>query len=168
MFKRYDSVSPDLKQAVAIAYARTTNDFETLVNVFRRVSSNEDKVRILNAMTSFSDEELIKRTLNFSLSGEVKRQDIRNVARMAAEKPTAINATWEWLSANIVKLRELYRGTGLLSDTLLSLIPIVGIGRVVETEAFFNTHRIPDAEIGIIAGLEKLKAYDRLVKAIME
>jgi tricorn protease interacting factor F2/3 len=156
-----------MKQAVAIAYARTAHDFENLVNTFRKVSSDEDKVRILNAMTSFSDEKLIKRTLNFSLSGEVKRQDVRNVARLAAEKPTGINATWEWLSANIVKLQELYRGTGLLSDTLLSLIPIVGIGRVMETETFFKTHRLPDAEIGIIAGLEKLKAYDRLVRTIM-
>ena len=131
-------------------------------------ASDEDKGRFLNAMTAFSNDALIKRTLEFTLSGEVKRQEVRSVAVMAAEKPKAKNVTWNWLRTNIGKLQELYKGTGTLSGTFMSLIPILGIGRTREVEDFFREHRIPGAETGISAGLEKLKANDRLVSDIMQ
>jgi len=41
---------------------------------------------------------------------------------------------------------------------------ILGIGRVEEVKRFFEENRIPEAEKGIEAGIEKLKIYDRLVK----
>jgi len=166
-FKEYQSVTPDMKQAVALAYAKSTNDFDGLVNSYRTSASDEDKERFLNAMTAFSDEALLKQTLDFTLNGEVKRQEVRSVAVMATEKPRAKNVTWNWLRANIGRLQELYKGTGILSATFMALIPILGIGRIKEVEEFFNVHSIPDAAVGISAGLEKLKAYDRLVRDIM-
>jgi len=166
-FRDYQNAAPDMKQAIALAYARTTNDFNGLMNAYRKSASDEDKERLLNAMTAFSKDDLIKRTLEFTLSGEVKRQEIRSVALMAAEKPKAKDITWNWLCTNIRRFEELYKGTGTLSGTFMSIVPILGIGRIRETEDFFSRHRIPDAEIGISAGLEKLKAYDRLVSDIM-
>jgi tricorn protease interacting factor F2/3 len=109
---------------------------------------------------------MVKRTLDFTLSEEVKRQDVRTVLLAATEKPDAKNVTWKWMQDNIEKLRKLYENTGILSGTFLYVIPILGIGRVKEVEAFFNTHKITDADVGVNAGLEKLKAYDRLVRSI--
>jgi tricorn protease interacting factor F2/3 len=60
-------------------------------------------------------------------------------------------------------LREVYEGTGDLSRLLQSSIPILGIGRVEEVERYFNENRVPEAQNGIRAGLEKLRIYKRLV-----
>jgi tricorn protease interacting factor F2/3 len=60
----------------------------------------------------------------------------------------------------------LYQNTGILSGTFLSIIPILGIGRIPEVEDFFNKHKIIEAEVGIKAGLEKLNTFDRLVRKI--
>ena len=117
-------------------------------------------------MTAFRNDLLIRRTLEFALSGEVKRQDVRTVILAAAEKPEAKNVTWAWLQSNLEKLRSLYQDTGILSGTFLSLIPILGVGRINEIEEYFNRHKMPEADVGITAGLEKLKAYDRLVSSI--
>ncbi len=165
-FKDYEKVPPDMKQAVTFAYARSTGDFDSLLAAYRKSSSDEDKIRFLSAMTTFTNGSLVKRTLDFALGEEVKRQDVRIVLVAATEKPDAKDVTWKWLRDNIEKLRKLYENTGILSGTFLSIIPILGIGRVEETETFFTTHKIADAEVGITAGLEKLVAYDRLVSSI--
>jgi tricorn protease interacting factor F2/3 len=165
-FKDYEKVPPDMKQAVTFAYARSTGDFDGLLAAYRKSSSDEDKIRFLSAMTTFTNGSLVKRTLDFALGEEVKRQDVRIVLVAATEKPDAKDVTWKWLRDNIEKLRKLYENTGILSGTFLSIIPILGIGRVEETETFFTTHKIADAEVGITAGLEKLVAYDRLVRSI--
>jgi tricorn protease interacting factor F2/3 len=167
-FKDYGKVHADMKQAVALAYARSTNDFQSLAEAYRGSSSDEDKVRLLNAMTVFTDGTLLQRTLDFTLSGEVKRQDIIGVIHAATENPHAKDITWNWLQSNIEKIQELYHSTGILSGAFLSIIPILGIGRIQEIDHFFDVHKIPDAEVGIKAGLEKLRAYDRLVRNILQ
>ena len=167
-FTDYDNALPDMKQAVALAYARSTNDFDGLVKAYRKSDSDEDKVRFLGAMTSFTDQGLLQKTLEFALSGEVKRQDVIGVILAATEKPNTARITWNWLQSNIEKIREMYANTGALSGVFLTIIPILGVGRIQEVESFFETHNMPEAEVGIKAGLEKLRAYDRLVRNIMQ
>jgi len=117
-------------------------------------------------MTIFSDGDLVKRTLNFAISGEVKRQDVIGVLNAATENPQVKDMTWEWLKSNIGKLQELYQGTGLLSIDFMSMIPVLCVGRVSEAEDFFAKHAISEAEAGIKVGLEKLRVYDRLVRSL--
>lgn len=163
-FKNYAKVPPDMKQAVALAYARSANDFDKLALAYRRSSSDEDKVRFLTAMTAFADIGLVQRSLDFALNGEVKRQDVIRAIYAATENPQAKDVAWNWLQSNMDKLQELYRSTGTLSGVFLSLIPILGIGKVQEVEHFFDRHKMPEAEMGIKAGLERLRAYDRFVR----
>ena len=165
-FRNYELVTPDMKQAVALAFARSTEDYDSLLAAYRKSNSDEDKIRLLTAMTTFTNAPLVSQTLDFTLTAEVKRQDTRIILVTATGNPDARNTTWKWLQANIGKLQELYEGTGILSGTFLSIIPMLGIGRVEDMKTFFTQHKIPDAEVGIRAGLEKLLVYDRLAKTL--
>ena len=166
-FKDYAKTPPDMRPAVATAYAKSTNDFDGLISAYRKSTSDEDKTKILSAMTVFADENLIRKTLEFSLGGEVKRQDVAAAVTGAAQNPHVRGVVWAWLKSNIEKLRELYRGTGLMSSIFASIIPILCLGRVSDAETYFHEHVFPDAEIGIKVGLEKLHAYDRLMNEIL-
>ena len=166
-FNEYQKVEPDMKQAVLLGYARSSGDYNALLKGYRESASDEDRVRFLSALTAFRSDLLIKRTLDFALSGEVKRQDVRTVILTAAEKPEAKDVIWAWLQSNLEKVRSLYQNTGILSGTFFSLIPIIGIGRINEIDEYFKRHEMPEADVGITAGLEKLKAYDRLVSSIL-
>ncbi len=166
-FKDYGKVPPDMKQAVALAYARSTNDFQGLQRAYRGSNSDEDKAWFLDAMTAFTDGALVQESLDYSLSGEVKRQDVVRVIHAAAQMPHAKDIAWTWLQSNMEKLRELYKDTGVLSDIFSSVIPILWVGRIQQVEDFFGKHIMPDAEVGIKAGLEKAGAYDRLVRSIV-
>ncbi|MCJ7632860.1 M1 family metallopeptidase, partial [Candidatus Bathyarchaeota archaeon] len=166
-FRDIDQVEPDMKDAVTTAYARTQNAFEPIVKMYRESTSDEERIRLLSAMSSFKDTSLIALSHGFALSGEVKRQDIGTVILSSLRNPDAKELTWIWLKINIERLRSLFEGTGRLSQILLSAIPILGIGKVEEVEKFFNQNKVLGAENGIEAGLEKLKIYDGLVRKIL-
>jgi len=165
-FEKYDTVPPDMKQAVALAYARSIEDYDRLLTAYRNSDSDQDKIRLLTAMTAFKRAALVYQTLDFTLTKEVKRQDTRLVLTTAVGNPDARDITWKWLRENIDKLKERYAGTGTLSGTFLTIIPILGISRIGEVNEFFAHQKIPDAEVGISAGLEKLLAYDRLARTL--
>jgi tricorn protease interacting factor F2/3 len=163
-FHEYEKLESDMREAVAVAYARTHGTIEEVLLKYRKSSSDEDKVRLLRSMVSFKDPSLVALSFSLALSGEVKRQDVGTMVLAAARNPDARVVTWKWLKTNISRLKSLYEGTGKLSRILLSVIPVLGIGRVEEVEKFFKENMIPEAETGIKAGLEKLKIYDRLEK----
>jgi len=165
-FNDYGKTPPEMRLAVATAYARSTNDLEGLKRKYRESDSDEDRIKILQSMTTFGNEVLVKKTLDFAISGQVKRQDVISVVTAATKNPQVRDMAWEWLKSNIGKLQELYHGTGLLSGVLMSIIPVLCVGHVSEAEDFFAKHPIAEAEAGIKVGLEKLHVYDRLVRSI--
>ncbi len=162
----YDSVEPDMRQGVAAAYARTTEDYEGVLKRYRGSSSDEEKVRFLSALVSFKDASLIERSFGFAMSSEVKRQDFSGVLMASTRNPQARGQVWDWLQGNLHWLNKLYEGTGIVSRLLRELIPYSGIGRAGEVESFFKQTKLPEAETGIEGGLEKLRIYDRLVQNI--
>jgi tricorn protease interacting factor F2/3 len=93
----------------------------------------------------------------------VKKQDQVILISATIRNPYAKDTTWKWLKSNMPHLRGVYEATGDLSRLLQSCIPILGIGRVEEVEKYFNENRVPEAQNGIKAGLEKLRIYQRLV-----
>jgi aminopeptidase 2 len=154
-----------MKRAVVIAYARAFGNFEEIVRRYRDSSSDEEKIRLLEAMMSFKDTSLVAKSLGLALSGEVKRQDIGSMILSATANPDARDLIWKWMTLNIGRLSKLYEGTGRLSRILLSAIPILGMGRAQEVEMFFRENMILEAKNGIESGIERLKIYERLRNA---
>ena len=163
-FHDYDEIEPDMKEAVAIAYARACSNFDEIVKKYRESRSDEERIRLLSSMMSFKETSQVALSLGLALSGRVKRQDIGTMLLAAIGNPDARDTAWMWVKTNMGRLRELYEGTGRLSRILLSIIPVLGIGRVEEVKNYFEENRIPEAENGIVAALEKLEIYDRAVK----
>jgi len=161
-FQDYGDVEPNMKQAVAVAYARAYNDFEAIVKKYRESESDEDRVRLLSSLMSFKESTSIALSLGLALSGEVKRQDIGTMVLLVLGNPDARGIAWTWLKVNIGRLERVFEGTGTLSRILFSAIPLLGIGNAAEVERFFTENRIPDAEKGIETGLERLKIYAKL------
>lgn len=165
-FYDYEMVEPDMKGAVASAFARASGDLERIVMKYRESESDEDRIRLIQSMMSIKDQSLIALALGFALSGEVKRQDVGSMLLASIGNPDARKAIWIWLKMNIERLRKIYEGTGFLSRILLSAIPFLGIGRAEEVEKYFLQNQIDEAETGIKAGLERLKIYGKLVERI--
>jgi tricorn protease interacting factor F2/3 len=167
-FRDYSGVAPDMRRAVAIAYARSTNDLEGLLDAYRASVSDEDKTSLLQATTQVTDTTVLQKALEFTLSGEVKRQDILSPLYASTDNPLAKDVVWSWLKENVEKLQAVYVGTGRMSNFIQHTIPILAIGRIREVESFFASQKIPDIEAGVRVGLERSQAYERLVRTIMQ
>ncbi len=165
-FRDHEGVEPDMKEAVAIGYARAYGDLGSILERYRASTTDEERVTLLEAMSMFKDPRLLSKTLEIALSGEVKKQDVISVALAVTRNPDGKQTTWEWIRTNLPKLRQLSEGTGDLSLFFQASIPILGIGRVEELERSFEENTIPEAVNGISAGLEKLRIYQKLVDRI--
>lgn len=122
-FCKHNKVEPDMKGAVSIAYARSYGDFEAIIKKYRESSFDEERNRLLRAMTSFKESSLVALSLGLALSGEVKRQDVASMILAATANPDVRNSAWAWIKVNIERLRKLYEGTGTLSRILQVAIP---------------------------------------------
>jgi tricorn protease interacting factor F2/3 len=156
------NVEPDMKRPAVIGYARSSSDYDGLMSGFKKSTTDEERLRYLEGLASFKRPDLVGKALGFSLSPEVKKQDVRNMVLYATSNADVRNATWQWFKTNIEKLDKMYEGTAQLSAIMRAYISIVGIGHVDDAESLFRQHPLPAAD----ATLEKLKIYDRLARNI--
>jgi len=162
-FKDLANVEPDMKRAVIVGYARSSNDYEGLLDAYKRSATDEDRLRYLEGLASFKRPDLVRKVQEFAMAGNVKRQDIgRGLLQFTTSNPDAHAVTWEWFRDNIEKLDKMYEGTATLSAYMRMYISIIGVGRVGEVEKLFREYKLAGAD----ATLERLKIHDRLAKEI--
>jgi len=161
-FNELANVEPDMKRSVVMGYARSSNDYDGLIGRYAKSTTDEERLRYLEGLASFKNPELLAKTLDFALSGKVKRQDVRNVILYATANPDAKTAVWQWFKKNMAKLEDMYSGTAQFSIILREYLSIVGVGRLAEVEKFFSDHKV----IGSDIALERLRIYDRLARAL--
>ena len=156
------NVEPDMKRSVVMGYARSSNDYDGLIGRYMKSTTDEERLRYLEGLASFKNPELVAKTLDFALSGKVKRQDVRNVILYATANPDAKIAVWQWFKKTMAKLEEMYSGTAQFSIILREYLSIVGVGQLAEVEKFFSEHKVTGADIA----LERLRIYDQLTRNI--
>ncbi len=162
-FKHLADVEPDMKRSVIVGYARSSNDYDGLLDAYKKSTTDEDRLRYLEGLASFKQPNLVRKVQDFAMAGNVKRQDIgRGLLQFASSNPDAHAVTWEWFRDNIEKLDKMYEGTATLSAYMRLYISVIGVGRVREVEKLFSEHKLAGAD----ATLERLKIHDRLANEI--
>jgi tricorn protease interacting factor F2/3 len=162
-FKDVAAVEPDMKKSVIIGYARSSNDYDGLIDRYKKSTNDEDRLRYLEGLASFKRPDLVRKVQEFAMAGNVKRQDIgRGLLQYATSNPDAHAVTWQWFRDNIERLNKMYEGTATLSAYMRAYISIIGVGRADEVEKLLSEHKIAGAD----ATLERLRIHDRLAKEI--
>jgi tricorn protease interacting factor F2/3 len=164
LFVEWGRVEPDLRPAVAIARARTegAEGYRELRRALEHDQPESDQLVLEQALAWSSVPELVLETLDRASSGAVNRGDVNIVIRNATANPAGRAVLWPWLQSHLPQLEELFRGAGLLSPTLESAIPTLGLGRGDEVREFFRTHSYPEGARGIGKGLERLSILERM------
>jgi tricorn protease interacting factor F2/3 len=165
-FNQYESAEPDMKQAMVIAHARASEDFDGLFRNYRNRPSEEEKSRFLIGLTSFSKPALNSRALELASSGEIKKQHVATLLSSAARHVDGRRVAWDWIAKNFEWLRTIYEGTGTLSRLFTYALPILGLDRAEEVAKFFDQHKAPETTKGVEAGLEKLRINHAFLKRI--
>ena len=169
-FQTYETIDPNLRNAVAVAYARRSKNpkesFDSLLALMRKIGSEEDLIKIFHGLVSLKDPELVSKALDLSLAGEFNRADAIYTITSSAWNAEAKEWVWTWTKTNLSKVAETFTGTYILSSILEDVIPLLGIGRVKELEDYFSSLELEERKTGIKKGLELLEIYSSLAKRL--
>jgi puromycin-sensitive aminopeptidase len=140
------AVHPELLAAATSVVAATgdADDYARLLDGFKNAATPQDALRHLNALAEFDDEELVLRTCELCMSGDVKTQNAPFVLRLCIANRRHGAAAWRfvrerWADANAAfPQNTIVRMIG--SVTLLTTPELVA-----DVQAFFAEHPIPQA-----------------------
>ncbi|KAI3790496.1 hypothetical protein L2E82_03582 [Cichorium intybus] len=137
---------PDIRRAVYVAVmkkvtATNRSGFDSLLKVIRETDLSQEKTRILGALGSCSDPDIILEVLNFLLTPEVRSQDV--VFGLAVSREGR-EVAWNWFKENWEHISSTW-GRGFLITRFVSALvsPFSSNEKVKEVEEFFVSRAKP-------------------------
>ncbi len=171
LFRQYlespEAVHPDLRGIVFSLAAqggdRTT--YEQLWDLEERTSMQEEKIRLLLAMSRFQDVGLLNDTLENALSSRVRSQDTITVVAGVAANPVGRLPAWEFVKSNWGEFDRRYGGGGFGLMRLVSIVnSFTTDEQKADVEKFFADNPAPAAERTIRQALERMGLNIRWVE----
>ena len=173
MFNDYISsgkqIPKNIRSAVynIVAWNGDESTYDTLVKLYKKVEIQEEKRRLLIALSNSSKAELVKKALDFSLSKDVRPQDIFVVSSVASSNKVGKKLIWEWTRKNWKEFMRRYSsGTHILHTFVDNLGLIDDEYTKGEIQSFFEQkgNMRKDAERALKQVLELIEANIRLRK----
>ena len=159
------SLHPDLRFPIysLVVENGIPDAYEAILKVFRQADLHEEKVRCLRALGYSQQPDLLQRTLEFSLSNEVRSQDTVFVIGSVALNPHGRELAWQFLQNQWAEFDRRYGKGGFLLARLVSSATenFTTADKAQEVEAFFLSHAAPAAERAIQQSLEQIRSNAR-------
>ena len=143
------------------------DDFDWLQEEYIKSTFAAEKVRVLGAMASATQPHLQIKTLDFAISGHVRKQDMMGlISQVASLSPLGHLYTWNWLRSNWVALITIWKHNDFtrFNDMLRVVVSRFTQQVLVEEAEFLFLHRKdpdffvpPRSHISIAKGLESAK-----------
>ncbi|MCL4341494.1 MAG: M1 family metallopeptidase [Candidatus Thermoplasmatota archaeon] len=161
-FSRFHQIDPDMRHAVSIAEGRIGGKFDPMLEMYKSVSGDEDRIKILAGIGWLSGDKHNQLTLSMIKDGSVKKQDIIRVYSGMAANPMNRKAVFDVFPEAMELMERNYRGTGYPGMMAENLIPIIGLGREDAMKTVAEKVMKPSNSSGIKKGLELLEINSRL------
>jgi aminopeptidase N len=148
-------------RGVVLSLTGQTGDratYDQLWKMEKETSLQEEKIRLLLALTRFSDLELLKESLERSLSSDVRIQDTIMVVSGVASNPRGRDLAWTFVKDNWTEFDRRYGSGGFGLMRLVSICSnFTSQQSLNDVETFFAEHPAPAAERTIRQALERIR-----------
>jgi puromycin-sensitive aminopeptidase len=159
------AVHPDLRSTVLnlAAYGGERATYEALREAERRATLQEEKLRALGALTHFQQQDLLRETLELSLSPMVRSQDTIRVVAGVAANPQGRELAWEFVKTKWAEFDRRYGGGGFLLMRLIEAVTnhFATLAKEREIAEFFLEHPVPSAARTVQQCLERIRINTR-------
>ncbi len=150
------SVDPNLRSCVYTlsAHYGDAKTYDKLISMYKKAKMPDEKRRLLGAFSNFGSRDLIKKALEFSLSKEVRMQDMYVIAAITSANPAGTDIVWDWTKSNWQLLKSRFNvGTHMLA-------------RFVENAGVMTTKKEKDDLLNFFQKKENMR--DDLKKALTQ
>ncbi|MEM4086385.1 MAG: ERAP1-like C-terminal domain-containing protein, partial [Saccharolobus sp.] len=162
----YDSLDANIKEGVAVAYAVTTSDFSGLLNKYKSYNSDEERIRLLNAITSIRDKSVVEKIIQLIFDRTIKYQDSRFVINSLSNNPYVREEICNYLQGNFSKIKEFITnisggGWGLVPIIRGSMV-ICGVDNPTKTIEFLESIKYKEIERAVNTAKELINVYHKI------
>ena len=165
--RRSDILNPDLRNVVytLVAWDGGSRTYNQLIELYRKAPTQEEKIRFLGALSSFKDEKLLLESLKFSLSKEVRSQDMRTPIARVANNPYGKDLVWPWMKKNWkVIIGKFGTGSPLLNRIIGNISVVSDRQKEREIMTFFRTNKVPGTEMKLAQTLERIRINSKFLE----
>jgi len=154
-------IDPDMRSTIynIVAQNGGNKEWKIFEKLYKEETLNEERERLSRAMTQFKDTNIIKKTLQFIISKNVKDQDAPFLLASIWLNKNAQNLTWEFIKDNWSMILKKYGESGLL---LSRLIYILGnhttIKDLKDAKNFFKKNTAPGADRTLEQAFERIES----------
>jgi aminopeptidase N len=132
--------------AVAMVAKRGSPEFYEAMLKNSKVSTNPAmQEETLSMLTNFSDPALVKRTLDYAVSGEVRNQDSWIMISALLRRPETRAQAWEYVQENWDKVHAQFTASSG-QRIVESTGAFCTVAQRDEAQSFFATHKVENSE----------------------
>ena len=165
--KSPNSLSPDLIEPIC-SIAAWNGDEKThsqLVKLYKNAKTMEEKLRFLGAMCGFKNTKLLKKSLDFSQTPEVRSQNMQLPIMKVAANPYGDKVLWPWLKKNWKKLnKKVGHGNPLFNRIVASISSVIDDSMIKDVKQFFKNNPTPGTERTQSQTIERVRINSRFLK----
>ncbi len=154
-------LDPDLRNVVYNLAAENggETEFNQFLDLHQKTNLQHEKDRLARAMGLFKDKSLLKKTLDFAISEDVRSQDsIYIILALWSTNPIGRKLAWEFVKEHWPLLKERYSGGHSLSILLSGAGHFTNTNDAKDVEVFFKKNPTPEAARTITQSLEKINS----------
>ncbi|XP_014604170.1 PREDICTED: puromycin-sensitive aminopeptidase isoform X1 [Polistes canadensis] len=156
-------LSADLRSSVyrAVLSVGDYITYDTMLNLYEESDLNEEKERILKALGAIRYENLLKKTIEFSMSEKVKAQDtVFGFMSVTMSQYKGRVIAWEFFKEHWKTLLDRYEGGFLLARLIkVTTENFVSEEFAKDVENFFENHPIPGTERTVQQSIESIRLH---------
>ena len=161
------SLPPDLIEPVCsvIAWQGNSKVYSQFVNLYKNSKTMEEKLRFLGAMCGFKDPKLLKKTLDFSQTSQVRSQNMQLPIMRVSTNPYGKQVLWPWLKKNWTKLnKKVGHGNPLFNRIVASISGVADDSMEKEIRNFFKKNPTPGTERTQAQTLERIRINSKFLR----
>ncbi|HLP86970.1 MAG TPA: M1 family metallopeptidase [Candidatus Paceibacterota bacterium] len=154
-------IHADIRSTIYNIVARngSTKEWNLFEKLYKEETLQEEKDRLGHALASFKDENLIKKTLSFIFSDNVKDQDAPFLLGMVWQKKEGRYLAWQFVKNNWKIILKKYGEGGMFISKLISpLGNHTKLKDLQDAKKFFAKNPAPGAERTLEQAYERIES----------
>jgi puromycin-sensitive aminopeptidase len=151
----HNSVNPDIVPSILqiVAYNGTLKDYEEIENGWKTAKAPEDEKRMLRTLAIFRNPELVAKTLDLIVSGQIRGQDSPGVLSSLLAHYDTQRQSWTFVKQNWDKILKLFPPTSM-RHVASACSNFYRHKDEEDLVAFFGSHKVPFGDSAVARALE--------------
>ena len=155
-----NQIPADLRRVMYVLSAKRGNQklYDTFWDLHAESNMQEEKVRLLSALTQFPDSGLIQKTLEMALSNKVRTHETISVIVQSCGSHNGRELTWQFIKENWEELDRRYGEGGFgLMYMIQALSGFTNNSALKDIDQFFKLNPVPAAKLALLQTKETIK-----------